>query len=67
MNRRNPDFLAIHWLVGPNNIKIIEVVEEDEDTDAYESIDEIPGEFVAPMNGQVEISHRKLMDDLYEK
>lgn len=73
---RAADCLAIHWLYREDHVKIIEVKEEDKDTDAsignvlkvknesYGSIDEILGRYIAPMNDLVEelINHRKFLD-----
>lgn len=70
------DSLAIHWVVREGCIKVIEVTEEDKDTDAsvgnvlkvkdetYGSIDELMGRYIAPMNDYVEelINHRKFVD-----
>ncbi len=70
------DSLAIHWVVREGSIKVIEVTEEDKDTDAsignvlkikdetYGSIDELLGRYIAPMNDYVEelINHRKFID-----
>jgi transcription elongation factor SPT6 len=73
---RAADCLAIHWLYRPDHTKIIEVKEEDKSNDAsignklkikgetYESIDEMLGRYIAPMNDYVEelINHRKFLD-----
>jgi transcription elongation factor SPT6 len=73
---KSSDCLAIHWVVKPGSIKMIEVQEEDKDTDAsigrklkikdqiYESIDELLGRHISPMNDHVErlTSHRKFLD-----
>lgn len=73
---KSPDSLAVHWVVREGTIKIMEVTEEDKDTDAsignvlkikdeaYKSIDELLGRFVAPMNDFVEelTNHRKFID-----
>lgn len=76
---QNCDSLAVHWVVRPGSIKIIEVVEEDKDADTsvgnrlriknevYESIDELLGRYVAPMNDRVEeIQHHRKFKDLHE-
>eukprot|EP00980_Cylindrotheca_fusiformis_P020319 scaffold7344_cov145-Cylindrotheca_fusiformis.AAC.17 len=73
---KSSDSLAIHWVVQEGVIKVIEVIEEDKDTDAsignilkikdetYGSIDELLGRYIAPMNDFVEelINHRKFVD-----
>ena len=73
---KSADSLAIHWMYSDGNIKIIEVTEEDKDTDAsignvlkikgesYGSIDELHGRYIAPMNDLVEelVNHRKFAD-----
>ena len=73
---KSADSLAIHWMYSEGNIKIIEVTEEDKDTDAsignvlkikgesYGSIDELYGRYIAPMNDIVEelVNHRKFVD-----
>jgi len=73
---KSSDSLAVHWVVKPGTIKVIEVLEEDKDTDAsignvlkikdetYGSIDELLGRYIAPMNDFVEelINHRKFLD-----
>jgi transcription elongation factor SPT6 len=73
---KSADSLAIHWVVKEGSIKVIEVTEEDKDTDAsignilkvkneiYGSIDELLGRYIAPMNDYVEelINHRKFAD-----
>jgi transcription elongation factor SPT6 len=73
---KSADSLAIHWMYRDGHVKIIEVNEEDKDTDAsignvlkvkgesYGSIDELLGRFVAPMNDLVEelVNHRKFVD-----
>jgi transcription elongation factor SPT6 len=73
---KSADSLAIHWVVKEGSIKVIEVVEEDKDTDAsignvlkvkdeiYGSIDELLGRYIAPMNDFVEemTNHRKFVD-----
>jgi transcription elongation factor SPT6 len=73
---KSADSLAIHWMYRDGQIKIIEVTEEDKDTDAsigsilkvkgetYGSIDELLGRFIAPMNDLVEelANHRKFVD-----
>ena len=58
----NPDSLAVHWLVRPGITKMIEISEDDKDTDAsignilkvknetYGSIDEFLARYIAPMN-----------------
>eukprot|EP00523_Entomoneis_sp_CCMP467_P012549 CAMPEP_0168790060 /NCGR_PEP_ID=MMETSP0725-20121227/13191_1 /TAXON_ID=265536 /ORGANISM="Amphiprora sp., Strain CCMP467" /LENGTH=2014 /DNA_ID=CAMNT_0008840425 /DNA_START=198 /DNA_END=6242 /DNA_ORIENTATION=+ len=70
------DSLAVHWVVKEGTIKIIEVQEEDKETDAsvgnilkikdeeYGSIDELLGRYIEPMNDLVEElqSHRKFID-----
>lgn len=82
---KSADSLAIHWLYRDGHVKIVEVNEEDKDTDAsignvlkvkgeaYGSIDELLGRFIAPMNDLVEelVNHRKFVelpeDELDEK
>lgn len=80
-SNKSCDSLAVHWMVRPGCIKVIEVLEEDKDTDAsignrlivkkevYESIDELLGRFIAPMNDRVEEvqHHRKFMDKLEDE
>jgi len=72
---KNADVLAVHWLVRPGVIKVIEVKEEDKDNDAsignilkikdeaYGSIDELIARYIGPMNERVEdlIGHRKFL------
>lgn len=73
------DTLALHWVVRPGVIKIIEVIEDNKDTDAsignilkikneeYGSIDELLGRYVAPLNDRVEeICHHRKFSDLSE-
>lgn len=73
---KSSDCLAVHWVVKKDSIKMIEVQEEDKDTEAsigrklkikdqvYESIDELLGRHISPMNDHVErlIEHRKFVD-----
>jgi transcription elongation factor SPT6 len=73
---KSADSLAIHWMYREGQIKIIEVNEEDKDTDAsignvlkvkgeeYGSVDELLGRHVAPMNDLVDelTNHRKFVD-----
>ena len=73
---KSSDSLAVHWVVKEKCIKLIEVQEEDKDTEAsigrrlkvkdqvYESIDELLGRHISPMNDHVEklVHHRKFMD-----
>jgi transcription elongation factor SPT6 len=73
---KSSDSLAVHWVVREGSIKVIEVIEEDKETDAsignilkikgesYGSIDELLGRYIAPMNDFVgEVSnHRKFID-----
>ena len=73
---KRSDSLAVHWVVKEGSIKVIEVLEEDKETDAsignklkikdevYGSIDELLGRYIAPMNDFVEelTSHRKFID-----
>ncbi|KAL7489403.1 hypothetical protein ACHAW6_014983 [Cyclotella cf. meneghiniana] len=80
-SNKSVDSLAIHWMVRPGCVKVIEVLEEDKDTDAsignrliikkevYGSIDELLGRFIAPMNDRVEevLHHRKFMDRLEDE
>ena len=104
-SNKSCDSLAIHWLVRPGCIKVIEVIEQDKDTDAsignrliikvckeslffasnsftgyirfnfalqkevYESIDELLGRYIAPMNDRVEEvqHHRKFLDKLEDE
>merc|ERR1719223_59006 len=68
-------------MVRPGCIKVIEVREEDKDTDAsvgnrliiknevYGSIDELLGRYIAPMNDRVEEvqHHRKFLDKLEDE
>jgi len=77
-SNKSCDSLAIHWMVRPGCIKVIEVIEQDKVTDAsignrllikkevYESIDELLGRYIAPMNDRVEEvqHHRKFLDKL---
>eukprot|EP00979_Chaetoceros_neogracilis_P002880 scaffold476_cov269-Chaetoceros_neogracile.AAC.1 len=72
---KNAESLAVHWLVRPGVIKVIEVTEEDKDNDAsigntlmikneaYGSIDELLARYIAPMNERVAelINHRKFL------
>jgi len=78
---RKADSLAIHWMVRPGAIRLIEVQEEDKDTDAsignrlkikddeYGSIDELLGRYIAPLNDRVEetMHHRKFLDGLEDE
>lgn len=80
-SNKSCDSLAIHWMVRPGCIKVIEVLEEDKDTDAsignrliikkevYGSIDELLGRYIAPMNDRVEevLHHRKFLDSLEDE
>mmetsp|Transcript_3991 Transcript_3991/g.10444 ORF Transcript_3991/g.10444 Transcript_3991/m.10444 type:complete len:1955 (-) Transcript_3991:295-6159(-) len=73
---KSADSLAVHWMCSGGKIKIIEVNEEEKDTDAsigsvlkikgesYGSIDELYGRYIAPMNDLVEelVNHRKFVD-----
>ncbi|KAI2503011.1 Death-like domain of SPT6 [Fragilaria crotonensis] len=73
---KSSDSLAVHWVVKEGSIKLIEVQEEEKDTEAsigrklkvkdqvYESIDELLGRHISPMNDLVEklVHHRKFMD-----
>lgn len=73
---KSSDSLAVHWVVKRGSIKLIEVQEEDKDTEAsigrklkvkdqvYGSIDELLGRHISPMNDHVEklVHHRKFMD-----
>ena len=73
---KSPDSLAIHWVIKEGSIKVFEVIEEDKETEAsignklivkgevYESIDELLGRFIEPMNEFVDeiTNHRKFMD-----
>jgi len=75
------DSLIVHWVVKPDCIKIIEVEEEDKDTNAsignvlkiknevYESIDELIGRYIEPMNDNVDavVNHRKFLDKSEEE
>jgi len=78
-SNKSCDSLAIHWVVRPGCIKVIEVLEEDKDTDAsignrliikkevYESIDELLGRYIAPMNDRVEqVQHHRKFEDKLE-
>ena len=70
---KQSDSLAIHWVVKEGSVKVIEVLEEDKETDAaigntlkikdetYGSIDELLGRYVEPMNDFVDElqNHRK--------
>jgi len=67
------DCLALYWVVDLQLVRMVEVMEEDKPTEAsignrllikdevYESIDELIGRYVAPMNDRVDevIRHRK--------
>ncbi|KAL7554309.1 hypothetical protein ACHAWF_017747, partial [Thalassiosira exigua] len=80
-SNKSCDSLAVHWMVRPGCIKVIEILEEDKDTDAsignrliikkevYESIDELLGRYIAPMNDRVEEvrHHRKFLDKLEDE
>jgi len=69
------DSLIVHWVVKLDCIKIIEVTEEEKDTKAsignklkikdeiYESIDELIGRYIEPMNDNVDavVNHRKFL------
>ena len=80
-SNKSCDSLAIHWMVRPGCIKVIEVLEQDKDTDAsignkliikkevYGSIDELLGRYIAPMNDRVEevLHHRKFLDKLEDE
>jgi transcription elongation factor SPT6 len=73
---KSSECLAIHWVVKEGSIKMIEVQEEMKDTEGsvgrklkvkdqvYESIDELLGRYISPMNDYVEklMHHRKFMD-----
>ncbi|KAL3925612.1 MAG: hypothetical protein SGILL_000286 [Bacillariaceae sp.] len=73
---KSADSLAIHWMYRDGHVKIVEVKEEEKETDtsignvlkvkgeSYGSIDELLGRFVAPMNDLVEemVNHRKFVD-----
>lgn len=73
---KSSDCLAVHWVVKNGSIKMIEVQEEEKDTEAsigrklkvkdqvYESIDELLGRHISPMNDHVEklVHHRKFLD-----
>jgi Transcriptional accessory protein len=73
---KKADSLAVHWVVRPGAIKVIEAVEEDKDNDAsigntlkikdevFGSIDELIARYVDPMNERVEelTSHRKFLN-----
>jgi transcription elongation factor SPT6 len=73
---KSSDCLAVHWVVKVGSVKMIEVQEEEKDTDTsigrrlkvkdqvYESIDELLGRYISPMNDHVEklLHHRKFMD-----
>ncbi|KAL7557706.1 hypothetical protein ACA910_018501 [Epithemia clementina (nom. ined.)] len=73
---KQSDSLAIHWVVKEGSIKVIEVVEEDKETDAaigntlkikdetYGSIDELLGRYIEPLNDLVDElqNHRKFVD-----
>jgi len=80
-SNRSCDSLNIHWMVRGGCIKVIEVLEEDKDTDAsignrliikketYGSIEELMGRYIAPMNDRVEEvqHHRKFLDKLEDE
>jgi transcription elongation factor SPT6 len=80
-SNKSCDSLAIHWMVRPGCIKVIEVLEQNKDTDAsignkliikkevYGSIDELLGRYIAPMNDRVEevLHHRKFLDNLEDE
>jgi len=73
---KNADSLALHWMLRPGVIRVIEIFEEDKDTDAsignilkikdetYGSIDEILGRYISPMNDKIEelVNHRKFLN-----
>ncbi|CAB9510636.1 Ty 6 homolog [Seminavis robusta] len=73
---KSSESLAIHWVVKLGSVKVVEITEEEKDTDAsignvlkiknetYGSIDELLGRYIAPMNDYVEelTSHRKFLD-----
>ena len=72
---KQSDSLAVHWVVKEGCIKVIEVLEEDKETDAaignilkikdetYGSIDELLGRYIEPLNDLVDElqNHRKFM------
>jgi len=78
---RSWNALHIHWMVRGGCIKVIEVLEEDKDTDAsignrliikkevYGSIEELMGRYIAPMNDRLEEvqHHRKFLDKLEDE
>lgn len=78
---KNADSLSLYWMVRPGAIRVIEVIEEDKDTDAsignrlsiknevYGSIDELLGRYIAPLNDRVEeaMHHRKFEDKLEDE
>jgi transcription elongation factor SPT6 len=71
------DNLLVHWVVRKGCVKIIQVTESDKPTEAsigkklrikdevYESLDELIGRHIAPMNDRVDelIHHRKFIDE----
>mmetsp|Transcript_14099 Transcript_14099/g.20794 ORF Transcript_14099/g.20794 Transcript_14099/m.20794 type:complete len:1665 (+) Transcript_14099:977-5971(+) len=77
-SNRVADSLAVHWLVRPGCIRVIEVTEKDKERDdsigkkliikgeVYGDIDELIGRYVDPMNARVQDvqHHRKFLDML---
>jgi len=75
------DCLAVHWLVRPGIMKVIEVGEEDKDTDAsignilkiknevFSGIDELLSRYIMSMNDRVEqiVHHRKFVDKMEDE
>lgn len=73
---KSANSLAIHWVYKVGFVKVVEVTEEEKDTDAsigsvlkikgesYGSIDELIGRYIAPMNDFVDelVNHRKFVD-----
>uniref|UniRef100_A0A7S2HLM8 S1 motif domain-containing protein n=1 Tax=Helicotheca tamesis TaxID=374047 RepID=A0A7S2HLM8_9STRA len=77
-SNRVADSLAVHWLVRPACIRVIEVTEEDKDRDdsigkklkikgeEYGDIDELIARYIDPMNARAQDvqHHRKFLDML---
>jgi transcription elongation factor SPT6 len=75
-SRKKGDSLAIHWVAREGGIMVIEINEEDKETDVsigkvlkikdavYGSIDELISRHIAPMNDFAEelVNHRKFSD-----
>ena len=77
---KTADSLAVHWMVRPGIIKVVEVLEKDKDNDAsignileikneiYNSIDELLARYISPLNERIEEAkhHRKFEEMLEE-